>query len=384
MLDHASFGENLRTIRRSKHMKQAELAQQLYISVQAISKWERGESLPDISHVCALSRILNVSADALLGTAPAEQTALLAVDGGGTKTEFVLIRPTGQLLKRLVLPGSNPNSTSRETCIQVLSRGIDQMLQTDIRLLGIFIGCAGMASGDHASVITAELRKRYPGIPLKCDSDIRSVLACADDPDNAVAVICGTGSVVYASAGGKLIRAGGGGWKLDPVGSGYEIGRQALLAALEDRDKSGPPTALTRMVERQLKDTVWNSIPALYGSEPAAIAAFAPYVMDAWQSGDEVAERIVETNVCRLAELIRCVCAKSPLSRQVLLSGSLLLNCRPFRELLMSQLPGELSVSAICSPPVWGACLQCAALCGLPQPELSAFMAQYEQEDKVC
>jgi len=383
MKDQILFGQNLRRLRSSKRMKQADLAQQLFVSVQAISKWERGVSLPDISHVCALTRIFNVSADALLGTMAEVDPVLLAVDGGGTKTEMVMIRPDGQLLKRLVLPGSNPNSVSRETCIRILCQGIDQMQQTKTRILGIYVGGSGLGSGNHGAAVTAALRERYPGPLVKCESDICNVLACADDPNNAIAVISGTGSAVFAKAWGKLIRAGGSGWRLDPAGSGYEIGRRALLAALEDRDKCGPSTALTKSVERKLGDTVWNSIPFIYNSEASEIAAFAPLVIDAWQAGDAVAGRIVEDNGRRLAELVQRAFEKSPLSRQILLSGSLLLRCDPFRELVKSMLPGELAVSEFRAPPVWGACLQCAALCGLPKPEYETFIAQYEQEETL-
>jgi len=381
--DQIFFGPNLRKLRRSRRMTQADLAHRLFVSVQAISKWERGESLPDVSHVCALTRIFNVSADVLLGITAEAEMALLAVDGGGTKTEMVLIRPDGHLLKRLVLPGSNPNSVSRETCIEILCQGINQMQQTKIRLLGIYVGGSGLGSGNHGAAVMAALQERYPGIPLKCETDICNVLACAEDPDNAIAVISGTGSVVFATARGKLLRAGGGGWKLDPVGSGYEIGRRALLAALEDRDQSGPSTALTKLVEQKLGDTVWNSIPFIYSSESAEIAAFTPLVIDAWQSGDAVAGRIVEENGQRLAKLVQSAFEKSPLARQVLLSGSLLLKSEPFRRLVTQLLPGELVVSEFRAPPVWGACLRCATLCCLPKPDYETFIKQYEQEETL-
>ena len=59
--------ETLRTLRRDKNITQEELANFLGISAQAVSKWERGEGMPDITLLPRLSRYFNVSVDTLLG-----------------------------------------------------------------------------------------------------------------------------------------------------------------------------------------------------------------------------------------------------------------------------------------------------------------------------
>ena len=372
------LGENLRKFRKNQGLTQGELAQQLFVTTQAVSKWERGESEPDISHICDLARILKVSVDALLGVTPAAPAALLAVDGGGTKTEFVLLSTAGQLLHRLVLPGTNPNNSTRDESFRTFCQGIDQMLQLEYTLVGIFIGCAGMAASGNGQAMTDALRKRYPGIKLRCDSDICNILACAQDPDNAIAVICGTGSVVYATSQGRLHRCGGGGWLIDPVGSGFGIGKDALLAALEHKDGTGEPTLLTKAVEQQLGDTVWNSIRSICDSTPGQLAAFAPLVIDSWQAGDPVATQIAQRHAQRLAQLITCASERSPAAKELLLGGSLLTSCVPFRQLVESKLSPGLICQPIPYPPVWGACLQCAALCALPKPSFDLFKVQYE------
>lgn len=375
-----NLGENLKRIRKSKGYTQAELAEQIFVTSQALSKWERGESEPGIGHIRDLTRILNVSSDALLGILPDAAPALLAVDGGGTKTEFVLITPEGRLLKRLILPGANPNSSSVQESFQILSRGIEQMLQPDHRILGIYVGCAGMGSGNNGTAITKLLCKEYPGILIRCQSDIYNILACAEDPDNAIAVISGTGSVVFGTNQGKLLRAGGGGWQLDPLGSGYELGRAALSAALAHADGTGPETILTKAVEKKLGDTVWNSISRIYSFSPAQIAEFSYLVTEAWEAGDKVAEEIIEMNCRRLTDLVKYISGQAPKAKQILLSGSILINCRQFRELLIQMLPKQLKAGCIPCPPVFGACLECAKLCRLPAPDMDTFVRQYETE----
>jgi len=59
--------ENLKELRRQKGNTQEELAEHLNISMQAVSKWERNESYPDITLVPALALYYNVTSDRLLG-----------------------------------------------------------------------------------------------------------------------------------------------------------------------------------------------------------------------------------------------------------------------------------------------------------------------------
>ncbi len=62
-----SFGETVRALRRKRNLTQEQLAGALNVSPQAVSKWERGQALPDPSLIPALARALNVTADALFG-----------------------------------------------------------------------------------------------------------------------------------------------------------------------------------------------------------------------------------------------------------------------------------------------------------------------------
>lgn len=61
------FGYKVSVCRQNKNMTQEEMACRLGITAQALSKWERGISLPDIAMVADISRLLEVSTDYLLG-----------------------------------------------------------------------------------------------------------------------------------------------------------------------------------------------------------------------------------------------------------------------------------------------------------------------------
>ncbi len=61
-----SIGENIHRLRKAKGMTQAELAEKLDVSFQAVSSWERGENTPDTDKLLPLALVLDTTAGALL------------------------------------------------------------------------------------------------------------------------------------------------------------------------------------------------------------------------------------------------------------------------------------------------------------------------------
>ena len=60
------FSEKLLTLRKAKGITQEQLAEKLDVSRQSISKWESGQSAPELENIVALSTIFDVSTDYLL------------------------------------------------------------------------------------------------------------------------------------------------------------------------------------------------------------------------------------------------------------------------------------------------------------------------------
>lgn len=67
MFNMSEIGNKISLLRKSANLTQMELANRLGISFQAVSNWERGISMPDISNLGALAEILGVSVDELIG-----------------------------------------------------------------------------------------------------------------------------------------------------------------------------------------------------------------------------------------------------------------------------------------------------------------------------
>lgn len=67
MFDTIKVGRKIAELRKKQNMTQFELADKLGISFQAVSNWERGNSMPDISKLPELAELFEVSIDEVLG-----------------------------------------------------------------------------------------------------------------------------------------------------------------------------------------------------------------------------------------------------------------------------------------------------------------------------
>lgn len=74
MLDLERIGNRICTLRRDAGLSQEELAEKLFVTRQAVSKWERGRSMPAIDILSELTGLFDVSLDFLLDQAEYEET----------------------------------------------------------------------------------------------------------------------------------------------------------------------------------------------------------------------------------------------------------------------------------------------------------------------
>lgn len=87
-----NIGANIAQLRREHNMKQDELAEQLGVTPQAVSKWENGASMPDIALLPKIAEIFGVTIDALFGadTAPKPDVQMLPADKRKSFDEMIL------------------------------------------------------------------------------------------------------------------------------------------------------------------------------------------------------------------------------------------------------------------------------------------------------
>lgn len=295
----------------------------------------------------------------------------LGVDGGGTKTEFVLTDALGSVLGRCVLSGSNPHDQGLEGCFRVFRQGFDTLCkEVAVGEVSAFIGVAGAT--DPAT--SAALRAFLSGIgfaKVEFGGDYYNILSAGLGRETGLIAIMGTGCVVFGQvpqADGTLQtqRTGGWGHLLDNGGSGWHVGRDALFAALAQHDGTGPDTVLTAMTERQLGCPVPEAIPQIYSRDKSFVASFAPLVLEAAENGDAVALRILEQNMAELARLLACGVRKLPEGGgyRAVLAGGLTRSSDLLFPLLYRSLENEnvssrtLQLCVLDTAPVYGALLR--------------------------
>lgn len=382
MFNMRVLAANIRRARISNKITQSELADKVLVTTQAVSKWEKGLSCPDVSNLCMLSDVLKISVDELLGNAEAQKygRTMIGIDGGGTKTEFILFSEYGDIIGHLMLEGSNPNSCGMDQTYRVLKNGIDKLLLRGSNVCGIFAGIAGINSGNNLETVQNFLKHTYPLMKIKCRSDIMNVIGCALNPEQCTVVISGTGSVVYAKEKEQLHRVGGWGYLLDTAGSGYDIGRDAICAALAQRDGIGAETLITELVENKLRGPVIKALNVIYEKDNQYIASYAPIVFEAGRRGDRIACSIIEKNAKRLSVLIGSAIEKYRVGNKVILSGSLLTKESIFVQIIQREKP-ELELLVPQFPQVFGACIQCCFMC-LVNTDLfmDRFSAEYRRQ----
>lgn len=367
MFDSSVLSSNIKRFRKEKGLTQAELAGLLSVCPQSISKWERGDALPDVEKLCELSRCLGVFVDQLLGDSGENHIWMIGVDAGGSKTEFVLFNSDGEILRRIVKGGANPNLCGVDESLSVLKGGIDELLRIKASVKSIFIGIAGYTT-NNGKMVESEIKKTYSRLNVKFDSDMCNAVVSVVIDKPCIASICGTGLVVYKYDGQKVKRLSAGyGNLLEKSGSGYNIGLQALQVALEYRDGVLEYSQMVSLVEQKLGGRVWEHIHEIY-SEPSVysfIASFAPIVFEAFKCGDKQAEKILNDNAERIAYLINCAYQENKETTNLLALMGSVHQSQTFRDLLEQRLDKNIKVLTSDMPPVYGSCLLACKLLGV-------------------
>lgn len=377
MADLTQIGKNIRLYRMREGLTQRALADNVLVSFQAISAWERGLSVPDLENALRLANYFGVSVDALF--AEGENPLLVGIDGGGTKTEFVLFERNGTVKGVNRQEGSNPNDRGIDSSLDVLTTGLEQLLR-GATPEAVFAGIGGVSLEKYQRAIKEHLTDRFHTL-VGADTDAANVLSMGADPDNSLAVICGTGSCVFVRKGEQRYRLGGWGYLLDQAGSAYDVGKDGLRSALAAEDGLAPKTLLTELIVKQLGGGVFENINTIYREGRPFIADLARVVLEAAHAGDGDAIGILRQNAQRLGQLLMAAVTQYDAPRQAVAAGSFLKDPL-FREMVRDVSGITLVMPEL--PPVYGACVEAMRLAKLPIPEdfLENFTTSYRRT--VC
>ena len=314
---------------------------------------------------------------------------LIAVDGGGTKTEFMLATTNGDVLATKKYKGTNLNSVSFEDAFLTLETGVcdcfELAIKNGIEIVGVYFGLAGGVNGKNAEIVHNYFKDRYfQHIPFSnAGDDLNAINVGVKNSPNGIAVIAGTGSNLMVKKDGVVLpnpQLSGWGYLFDNGASGFDFGRDAVIAAKNEINGTGKKTLITPMLEKRLQGPVFDSLKEIYSKGVHYVASLAPAVFDAYRQGDEVAKDIIDNQVLNVAKMINKgheLIGKDVDAKVGLLGGIFAHEVDIFRPKLKKEIDSNLTINFPQESQIYGALMEAARNAGVPAD--SKFLNHYHE-----
>ena len=253
---------------------------------------------------------------------------VLGIDGGGTKTLGLIADLSGRILGRAVGGISNPQVIGFEQAAGAILKVIRDCCRRvechPKHLKAVVVGLAGAGREPDRRRAETEIRKlgRHTHVPLKnlrVESDARIALEGALGGESGIVLMSGTGSIGFAKGSdGRVHRVGGWGRTIGDEGSGFAIGRAALVAIVRHLDGRGQPTMLTRLASKSFGLSSPQSIISKIYQNHIELSRIAPLVLKAAAKGDKASRDVLDDAARELADHVRVLVAKLSQSDKLL------------------------------------------------------------------
>lgn len=302
----------------------------------------------------------------------------LSVDGGGSKTEALLADMHGRLLGCGLTGGSNALSVGKAQAVSAVTEAVAAAL--------------GATPWDRVALLQLLIpgfSQCMPLLPMEAelDSDSPSAYFGALGQPGGIALLAGTGSfAVSFDEAGHETTVGGWGSMLGDEGSGYDIGRRAVIQTLTDYDAGRALSVLGREVLNHYDaQDASRLVHMIYqgGCDRERMAALCPVVGRLARQGERDALRIMHDAAESLADLAETLQRRLKLRNAptALLGGVSRLGdvlCQPLERALRRR--GLTLRQPLYTPALGGVMYTYGKLTGrMPSPELASRYAQSYQ-----
>lgn len=311
-----------------------------------------------------------------------KRSYFLGVDGGGTKTGFVLADETGRVVASHQLGTSYYIQIGFDGLHDLLAQGVGALLNgagvTADDVTYAFFGLPAYGEDSQAQAFLDVIPEAVLGHHrYRCGNDMICGWAGSLGGEDGINIVAGTGSIGYGEHKGKVARGGGWGEIFSDEGSAHWIAVQGLNAFSRMGDGRLPKGPLYDVFMSAMDLKVDLDIcGAVFGREPPSrdkIAAMSQLVAQAVGAGDAVARRIFDDAGSELAAIVDAIRrqldyapddhVRVSYSGGVFKCGEMILE--PFRRQLHA-LSRTYDVVAPLSSPSLGAILYAARLAGQP------------------
>jgi N-acetylglucosamine kinase-like BadF-type ATPase len=248
----------------------------------------------------------------------------LGLDGGGTKTECVLMDRAGTIISRSFSGPSNPSRVGVESAVLEIVKAAElSLIQGGVARDAVVALCAGMAGTGNTAIrerVLHDLQSAFPGVAVRVITDLEVALVAAGDGP-VIVLVAGTGSAAIGrDAQGQTWRAGGHGPRTGDDGSAYDIGTRAVTRAMKEREGKGTDSSLGSKILGQLGYSSWPDLQQRAAEQPDAVFPLAfPIVAAAADAGDAVARDTLLQAARELSSLVSTVAEQMGYGRQSIL-----------------------------------------------------------------
>lgn len=253
---------------------------------------------------------------------------VVAVDGGGTKTDAVALDLDGAVRARVRGPGSSPHLEGLERSVAV----VDELVRASTdgvgaRSVDLFLSGLDLPPEEDA------YRQAVSGLPwaadVVVDNDLFALLRAGTAEPDAIAIVCGSGvNAVGVRRDGARMRFPSLGPLSGDWGGGSGMGAEALWHAARAVDGRGPDTALVDDICTALgAASIELLIEELHFERrsSADLTRLAPVVFAAADAGDAVAGSLVDRQADEVVAYARAILVRLGVSGvPVVLGGAIL------------------------------------------------------------
>ncbi len=248
----------------------------------------------------------------------------MGLDGGGTKTDCVLMDESGRVLARGRGGPSNCSRIGVEAAANGVREAATAALQNAALVMaqvtGVCAGLAGVALAERADAMTHLLQPFFGDARFQLCTDLDLAL-CAAGAAPAIVLVAGTGSAAIGKdSAGRISRSGGYGPKKSDEGSAFAIGKAAVMELA--KDDCGPRQELQSAVLNQFRVAALRDLTALEGAEADKVyPRVFPVIAEAADHGDAFAKRLLQNAPESLAGFVAEVQSELHLAGEVFVLG---------------------------------------------------------------
>ncbi len=250
----------------------------------------------------------------------------IGIDGGGTKTAFICVDESGNVVGETTLSTVHIMQVGDEEAISVLKQGIQEILPVNASEQDVFI-CAGFGGYGKNKMIRQKIENicanSFGNMNFSIKSDGEIALYGALNGNDGILIIAGTGAIGLAKVKDEMKRCSGWGYLLGDEGSAYWIGKKLLEEFCRQSDGRSSKTRLYHTVLRHfaLEDS-YDLIPVITKThDRTSIASLAKLVFELAREKDQAALEIYEEAAKHLADIVNVLAGNYPDGCQVSYAG---------------------------------------------------------------